>query len=158
MDNELYHYGVLGMKWGVRRYQNYDGSYTKKGITRYNKAKAAYDQAKTDYKNGKATRSKVKSAKRELNNSYEKLKNDYNADKGKALYAKGKTIEGNNNKRNAVGATVEFGSAVAMSILMNKGKYKMAIISGAAVTAGHLAYSSMVEMQNNKLRAYYAHG
>lgn len=25
---ELYHYGVKGMKWGVRRYQNKDGSYT----------------------------------------------------------------------------------------------------------------------------------
>ena len=34
-NNELYHYGVKGMKWGVRRYQNADGSLTKLGKIRY---------------------------------------------------------------------------------------------------------------------------
>ncbi len=34
---ELYHYGVKGMKWGVRRYQFADGTYTPAGKKRYSK-------------------------------------------------------------------------------------------------------------------------
>lgn len=33
--NELYHHGVKGMKWGVRRYQNTDGSYKASAEGRY---------------------------------------------------------------------------------------------------------------------------
>lgn len=32
--NELYHHGILGQKWGVRRYQNKDGTYTEEGKVR----------------------------------------------------------------------------------------------------------------------------
>ena len=32
--NELYHHGILGMKWGIRRYQNKDGSLTPEGRKR----------------------------------------------------------------------------------------------------------------------------
>lgn len=30
-NNELHHHGVKGQRWGVRRYQNYDGSVTTEG-------------------------------------------------------------------------------------------------------------------------------
>ena len=33
--NELYHHGIKGQKWGVRRFQNPDGSYTDAGRKRY---------------------------------------------------------------------------------------------------------------------------
>ena len=37
MNSELYHYGMKGMRWGIRRYQNKDGSLTPAGKKRYNK-------------------------------------------------------------------------------------------------------------------------
>lgn len=53
-DYELYHHGIKGMKWGVRRYQNTDGSLTNAGKKRaehkFNKLFEKSDKAISKYK------------------------------------------------------------------------------------------------------------
>ncbi len=51
-ENELYHHGITGMRWGFRRFQNEDGSLTPEGELRYNqgKQKAARGKAAEMYK------------------------------------------------------------------------------------------------------------
>ena len=50
MENELYHHGVKGQKWGVRRYQNKDGSLTIAGKKRALKIKNQYTEFSNDKK------------------------------------------------------------------------------------------------------------
>ena len=57
----LAHHGIKGQKWGVRRYQNPDGSLTEAGIKRYG-------EHGVDYLN-------AKQAKKEANNEYRKAFN-----------------------------------------------------------------------------------
>lgn len=45
--DELYHHGIKGQKWGIRKYQNADGSLTAAGKARYNLKEAKRDYKKT---------------------------------------------------------------------------------------------------------------
>lgn len=65
-DGEMYHWGIKGMKWGVRRYQNTDGSLTAAGIKRY------YKSADNEgYKNTERTGARYKTNKKGEKTYYE---------------------------------------------------------------------------------------
>ena len=87
-NGELYHWGIKGMKWGVRRYQNADGSLTPAGQKRYDEklgkieAKTAKLRAKQEAKAAvQARKDKLKAAKQDLENAKKGKKSEEAAKK-----------------------------------------------------------------------------
>lgn len=69
METEyLVHHGILGMKWGVRRYQNRDGSLTSTG-----KRRSKSDEYHEDYKNAHVKKSVKNMSNSELKKRNERL-------------------------------------------------------------------------------------
>lgn len=85
----LAHHGILGMKWGIRRYQNADGSLTAEGKLRYNPdgSKKTHKERKEAVKKDKQRKKALDKARkaRDEKQKQEKLEKEFNEKKTKIL-------------------------------------------------------------------------
>lgn len=133
-STELCHHGILGQRWGIRRYQNPDGSLTEAGRKKYgynldvnntdrqNVAKIRLGEAKRrlDYSklNGSSNTRKAELQGR-VRTAKRLVKDAKRYDKGALRAAKGETISGNNKKAmyTAIGAAA---AGRVLTSLLNK--------------------------------------
>ena len=93
-DGELTHWGIKGQKWGVRRFQNPDGSLTPEGQKRYAGKVAKLEAKQTKLKNKQeaiARKNKIKSLKDDIANRKKAIKSgDDTVDKDAPEHVKNK--------------------------------------------------------------------
>ena len=137
-ENELYHYGVEGMKWGVRRYQNPDGTYTNEGKIRYfGKGREAGKMRLVKDTQGahKLNRLNYKDKVKQLKNEYKTGKINSEQYQIKKLSAKGE------KKENEIRITKDHQVAMAQ---LSSGKQAAAKIVGGFI--GSIAISKAASL------------
>lgn len=168
LANELYHHGVKGQKWGVRRYQNEDGTLNSNGRARYGgaspymtayklnrdarndindankKRRDSIKIAKFDKRAGNISRNEYKTIKKESTKRYNSdVQNIYNNNVKvfAQTHSKGKTIAAGTLA--TIGGVAATGTGVA---LLRKGKRGVSDalvgVGGILIGAGIADYSN----------------
>lgn len=115
----IYHHGIKGQKWGIRRYQNSDGSLTPAGKKRYSEDDQVRESRKQDLKNVRTlSTSELESKIRRL-----KLEKEF---------------------KNLTEEDISPGRKVAREILSSSGRKVL-----TTVAAGAMAYTIKVAMTKN---------
>lgn len=146
MNNELYHHGILGQKWGVRRFQNKDGSLTNAGEKRYGNSVA------------NAIKSAGNKARTSASNAVTKIRDKTNAhfDERKYYTRDGKSI------KYGVGGMRRINASKEERIARGKTLVKDGSNTGKAILAGlgrdFVAAELGTIMANTALRAHSATG
>ena len=156
-DNELYHYGRKGMKWGQRLYQNEDGSLTALGRSRYRREQAKIEKKDVRWarkNSGKIIRKLQKQSSRELNAySKELLRQPGSVNKNGKLSAN--TINAYNRRmaelmnQNVSGLTAPSGKVVSfvakrgeigVHMALSTAGYDLSQLKNGVYSSGKIAY------------------
>lgn len=92
VSNELYHHGIKGQKWGVRKYQNPDGSLTPSGAKRYGVDKLDSSKGK-DKISSMSEKKLLKKARREQAKLYRRIEGRKTMDEDDAASEKNQRQE-----------------------------------------------------------------
>lgn len=145
---ELYHHGIKGQKWGYRRYQNEDGTFTEAGKERYNVNES-----------GKIT-----------GEGKRKFRIDQRAIKGQREYEQGNTIGGIQSKKTIINTALGIIGGLSLKTafsgvdgnrLISKGEVnaRRALLGIGAVSVAALASTEIAaDIKTRNMRSYYTNG
>ena len=142
-DNVLTHYGIRGMKWGVRRYQNEDGSLTPEGRKRY--GNLGLWENKQMYKRGTITKDEYKERKKDLKYMKDGTKEFMTSRSGREFQARHEK----GFKRAMALTTGSLGALSGYMIAKGSGASKGKAIASALLGAGALGTLGYQSMRYN---------
>lgn len=155
----LMHYGVKGMRWGVRRQRETSGPRTSWGRNRayakeqdarnkslYRSDKATYKSAKKAYKSGASSKEDFKKAKstfktgKKRYRDYNRVTSSYSYNYGMSKAARGKIMQKQKITADTPYTSNSFGKALAINgqamVKQMAKQYATAAVTTAAVSAG----------------------
>ena len=160
----LSHHGVKGQKWGIRRYQNANGTLTSEGKRRYlnvksfsdlkKASKEIYKQSYSEYKerNPEATKNQKRSYKKDLNKMVRDIENRYIAKNYKYFKPSKDNVE--NTVLDIIGIVgglaTDFGG-IFMATPIGLGTMAAGLTASSLTLGAKLADGAMDKLKNKRI-------
>lgn len=144
--NELYHHGIKGQEWGVRRFQNSDGTLTEEGLRRYGKHMKATRESGMQSRNAYLGR-KMFADKEQRYDRGEELHKRGRTELGAIGRAAGRVVAGQ-----AIAGFIEGSAAVPAALLMTNPATAPIAAAGLAFIVGTAEGTMMLQNVSSIIR------